>query len=225
MFQSRQVDNALMYEIAGKQQTRTFKTAAFLLPCLLAVLLLLPLPAKATIDGGAPSAFISELGTAAIAMLSNKDLDQKSKIDQFRELLQNGFALKAISRFVLGPYWKKTSPEQRERYTALFEEYVISSYANRLRDYGGETFKVTGEKLYDEKSAAVSTLILRPNGEPVVVDWRIRRRNGELKIVDVVIEGISMGQTQRSDFGSAIRGKGGDIDAFLDVLERKVRRK
>jgi phospholipid transport system substrate-binding protein len=197
-----------------------FKTA---LPFLLAIFLLFPATAKANISEGAPSVFINDLGSAAIAMLSDGNIDKDTRIDKFRRLLQEGFALEAISRFVLGRYWKKTTPEQQQRYTKLFEEYVVTSYANRLQEYAGETFQVTGEKLHDKKSATVSTLILRPKQEPVVVDWRIRRNNDKLEIIDVVIEGISMSLTQRSDFAAAIRGKGGNIDAFLDTLERKVR--
>ena len=202
---------------------RSRQMAGIWLLCFLVLLLWLPLPASAAISDGAPSAFIKKLGTSAISMASDKELDHKARIERFRRLLKDGFALKAISKFVLGRYWKKASAEQKLRYTALFEEYVIASYANRLREYGGETFKVTGEKLSDETSATVSTLILRPKRAPVRVIWQIRDRDDRLKIVDVVIEGISMSLTQRSDFASAIRGKGGDIDAFLDALERKVR--
>jgi phospholipid transport system substrate-binding protein len=197
--------------------------AGFCLPCVLAALLLQPLPASAAINDGAASAFIKELGTAAISMAADKDLDQKARIERFRLLLTDGFALKAISRFVLGRYWKKASPVQKQRYTKIFKEYVIASYANRLREYGGETFEVTGEKLSDSNTATVSTLILRPKRAPVRVIWRIRDHDDKLKIVDVVIEGISMSLTQRSDFAAAIRSKGGNIDAFLDALERKVR--
>ena len=203
---------------------RNRQLAGIVAPCFLVLFLLLPAPAPAATNDGSPSAFIKELGTAAISMVSDKELDQKARIKRFRVLLKNGFALKAISKFALGRYWKKTSPEQKERYTKLFEEYVVASYANRLREYGGETFQVTGEKMSDKTSASVSTLILRPKGEPVRVIWQVRNHGDRLKIIDVVIEGISMSLTQRSDFAAAIRGKGGDIDAFLDTLERKVRR-
>lgn len=212
-----------MHLITMGEKCRNRQLAGSWLPCFLALLILLPLPASAAISNGAPSAFIKELGTAAISMVSDKGLDHEARIERFRNLLKDGFALETISRFVLGRYWKKTSPEQKQRYTKLFEDYVIASYANRLREYGGETFEVTGEKLSDETSASVSTLILRPKAEPVRVIWQIRDHNDKLKIVDVVIEGISMSITQRSDFAAAIRGKGGNIDAFLDALERKVR--
>ena len=117
------------------------------LPGILVLLLLLPFSTSAAISDGAPSAFIKELGTAAISMVSDKELDHKARIDRFRRLLKDGFALKAISRFALGRYWKKASADQKLRYTRLFEEYVIASYANRLREYGGETFEVQRKSL------------------------------------------------------------------------------
>ncbi len=52
--------------------------------------------------------------------------------------------------------------------------------------------------------------------------WRVRESNGALKIVDVVIEGISMSITQRSDFSAVIQRKGGGIDGLLEELEAKL---
>jgi phospholipid transport system substrate-binding protein len=57
----------------------------------------------------------------------------------------------------------------------------------------------------------------------VEVFWHLRERLGAVRVVDVVIEGISMSLTQRSDFAASVRTVAGDLDAFLDTLEAKVR--
>ena len=79
------------------------------------------------------------------------------------------------------------------------------------------------ERTDDRGRAVVSTRIQRPSGQPVDIVWHLRERLGAVRIVDVVVEGISMSLTQRSDFAAAVRTAGGDLDTFLDALEAKVR--
>ncbi len=172
---------------------------------------------------GEATALIKALGDAAVAMLSNKELTQAEKTRQFRHLLNQSFALKGIARFALGRYWRRADKTQRKRYLKLFEDYIVNSYAARFGNYGGETFVVTSESVDDRGGATVSTRIQRPGGEPVQVQWHLRERKGEVRIVDVMVEGISMSLTQRSDFAASVRTTGGNLDAFLDTLEAKVR--
>jgi phospholipid transport system substrate-binding protein len=178
-------------------------------------------PARA-INAGEPSQFIQDLGNTAVGMVTNNNLTQADKAQQFRQLLRDGFALPSIARFAMGRYWRKADETQRERYTHLFEDYIVASYSARFNEYEGEAFKIVEEKRLDEGAAIVTTSIQRPNAKPVQVDWQVRDHNGQLKIVDVVIEGISMTLTQRSDFAAAIRQAGGDIDKFLDSLANKA---
>jgi len=178
-------------------------------------------PARA-INAGEPSQFIQNLGNSAVAMVTDANLSQTDKIAQFRQLLRDGFALPSIARFALGRYWRRADEDQRQRYTLLFEDYIVASYSARFNEYEGETFRIVDEKLLDDGAAIVTTSIMRPNAQSVQVDWQVRDHRGQLKIVDVVIEGISMTLTQRSDFAAAIRQSGGNIDEFLDSLDRKA---
>ena len=75
----------------------------------------------------------------------------------------------------------------------------------------------------DRDGAVVTTRIQRPGGDPVEVIWHLQERLGVVRIVDVMIEGISMSLTQRSDFSASVRTTGGDLDKFLDTLEITVR--
>lgn len=178
-------------------------------------------PARA-INAGEPSQFIQNLGNSAVAMVTDANLSQTDKIAQFRQLLRDGFALPSIARFALGRYWRRADEDQRQRYTLLFEDYIVASYSARFNEYEGESFRIVDEKLLDDGAAIVTTSIMRPNAQSVQVDWQVRDHRGQLKIVDVVIEGISMTLTQRSDFAAAIRQSGGNIDKFLDSLDRKA---
>ena len=180
-----------------------------------------PVPAAA-INAGEPSQFIQDLGNNAVRMVSNSNLSKSDKAEQFRKLLEDGFALPSIARFALGRYWRTADEAQRQRYTKLFEDYIVASYSARFNEYEGETFRIVNETMTEQGAAVVTTSIQRPHGQPVQVDWHVRDHDGKLKIVDVVIEGISMTLTQRSDFAAAIRQSGGNLDRFLDTLEAKA---
>ncbi len=164
------------------------------------------------------------LGDAAVAMLSDQKLTQQEKNRRFRHLLNQSFALRGIARFALGRYWRRANFAQRRRYLKLFEDYIVNSYAARFSNYSGESFMVINESIDERGRAIVKTRIQRPEGEPVEVIWYLRERLGAVRIVDVMLEGISLSLTQRSDFAAAVRTAGGDMDAFLDTLEAKVRK-
>ena len=173
---------------------------------------------------GEATDLIKGLGDEAVAMLSNKSLSNDESIRQFRQLLNKRFALKGIARFVLGRYWRIADFPQRQRYLKLFEDYIVNSYAARFRNYDGEQFIVLGENVDNRGWAVVTTRIKRPGGDPIEVLWHLQERLGAVRIVDVMIEGISMSLTQRSDFAASVRTAGGDLDKFLDTLEIKIRK-
>ncbi len=186
---------------------------------------LLPATAKAEASAEAvngASQFIQWLADQAIAVLGASNSTLETREAEFRRLLGQGFALPFISRFVLGRYWRTTTPEQREDYQELFAEYILRTYSNRLGGYAGETFKVTGARPAGKQDILVATRIDRPSGPPIKADWRVRIFDNEYKIIDIMVEGVSMAVTQRSEFTNVVRSQG--IDGLLQALRARTER-
>lgn len=177
--------------------------------------------AQSISDKGAAD-FINTLGNEAINTFARKDLPRPQALARFRDLLYQGFDVPYISRWVLGKYWNQASPEQQKEYEKLFERLIVQTYANRFIEYSGETFRIAGTKPLGETDTAVTTQIVRPSGPPVGVDWRVRKKDGGFKIIDVVVEGVSMGVTQRQEFASVIESNGGNINGLLKALRERV---
>jgi phospholipid transport system substrate-binding protein len=176
------------------------------------------IPAAAAAD---PAAMISNLGSRALEVLG-KNATQTQRVARFRELLREDFDVPGIGRFVLGRYWNQATEEQRADYVKLFEDYIAMAYATRLAEYTGETLKVTGSRP-EADGAIVSSQILRPAGAaPVKVDWRLTGRDGNYKISDVSVDGISMAVTQRSEFASVIQHNGGQVQGLITMLRQKT---
>ncbi len=182
-----------------------------------------PRPATAA-ETGDPAAFVRHFGEQAIAVLADKGLAEDRRKQVFRELLTTGFDVKTIGRFVLGRYWRKATEAERTEYGRLFEDLIVATYANQLSSYAGADLKVEGVRQQDDRSALVASRFLRAGGEPVHLDWRLLRRDDAWRIVDVVVEGMSMALSQRSEFKAVIKGNGGRIEALLEKLREKTRR-
>lgn len=182
-----------------------------------------PVMAQAAPANGAASAFIDKLGNQALSVLSTKGVTSSEGSAQFRTLLNENFDVQGIGRFVLGRYWNTATPEQQTEYQGLFKLMVEQIYTDRFSAYSGQTFKVTGERPDGDKDVVVNTQVVQTNGSPnVAVDWRVRETDSGLKIMDVIVEGVSMSVTQRSEFASVIQRNGGKVDALLKVLHQKT---
>ena len=166
-------------------------------------------------------AFVSTLGRQAIEVLG-PNISESQRVVRFRQLFRADFDVPGIGRFVLGRYWRAATPEQRQEFLRLFQEYVVRAYAVRLGAYGGEPFRVTGARPAGEETV-VSSQIDRPNGAPIGVDWYLIEDGGQYKISDVYIGGISMKVTQRDEFASVIQRNGG-IPGLLAELRQKLAR-
>ena len=170
-----------------------------------------------------PDEFIRALSHTAIGSLSSGSLSDAEREKRFRGLLNENFDVPSIARFVLGLYWPRATEAQRTEYMRLFEDFIVKSYAKRFADYSGENFK-TGNVTKVTNTDAVVSSIIRANeaAPPARVDWRVRAEESHYKIVDVMVEGISMSVTHRDEFAAVIRNNGGTVEGLLDALKKKT---
>ncbi len=191
----------------------------------IAVLLCLAWPPVAYADSDRPHIFIETLGSEVIEMLSDPVLSEEDRVAEFRRLLVNGFDLRTIGRFILGRYWRRATPAERHEFEQLFEDYIVATYAARLGRYQGETLSVGATRNDGKGDILVSTKIVPREGPAARVEWRVRAQAGSYKIIDVVVEGVSMAITQRSEFASVIQRSGGQIAGLLAELRKKTERR
>lgn len=164
----------------------------------------------------ASSAFVKQLGDRTIEVLTNESYSAEDRMAHYRDLLRDGFAVNTIARFSLGRHWRSATPELREEYLALFQVFVLDIYSKRLNAFSGESFTVLESIAIDGSDTMVSTEISGGDGPPIRVDYRVRSQNDALQIVDVLVEGISLIVTQRSEFASVINRDG--LEGLMDKL-------
>lgn len=169
--------------------------------------------------------FIESLADRAISALTTETVERDERITRFRVILKEHFAVYTIGRWVLGRYWKRASKEQQAEYLMLFEDLIVTTYVDRFTAYSGEGLVVTEAVPGTGRDLLVNTTISRPaGGHPIEVNWRVRGTDEKFKIVDVIVEGVSMGQTQRSEFSSVIRRNGGTVEGLLSKLRGDLKK-
>ena len=192
----------------------------FLITCVLA----LPDKSAAMAQDGVtkPAEFIQGLADEAISVLS----DQRGTIDEreqkFRTVLRDDFAMKKIGRFAAGKYWRSMSIEQKRLYQKLFEEWILKTYSIRFGGYSGETVNVLRTFKAGATDVFVRTRIDSSKRRALKVDWRVRRIDERFKIIDVVVEGVSMLVTQKAEFSAVLRQRG--IDGLITILRSQLDR-
>jgi len=170
--------------------------------------------------GEDPADFIRILGNQGLEVIrSSATLDQKATY--FHQMLRQDFALTDISRFVLGPYWRIASGTQRREFRSLFEDYLVHYYGQQFAQYGGGNLRVDGSRT-DPAGVIVTSQIIRPQGPPIEVDWRLAVSDGRYKISDVSIDGVSMALTQRSEFAEIVRRNGGRVAGLLAMIREAI---
>ena len=164
--------------------------------------------------------FIKGLAQEGIGFLSNETLDDVARKKSFEKLLNRSFDMSTIGRFAMGRYWKTATKAQRNQYQKLFKAMIIQVYSKRFGEYQGQSIEVKSARPEGKHDILVQSMIVPKNGEKIRLDWRVRPKKGRFKVVDVIVEGVSMALTQRSDFASVIQRGGGDVGVLIAYLEK-----
>ena len=170
-----------------------------------------------------PGSYVMKMTTNAINTLTDKSTSQDEKENQFGELFDKNFDVSSISRFVLGKYWKQSSLDQKKNFIKAFRNYIVKTYSSRFSEYSGEKLKLVNyENEKNPKIFLVHTVLERQDSPPIKVDWRIGKKKDKFVILDIIIEGISLAITQRSEFVSVIDQNQGNIDQLISLLKEKT---
>ena len=135
--------------------------------------------------------------------------------------------LSLLARMTMGRYWRRATPHQQEAFIDLFRRYLLRSFTTRLRRYAGadlsaarKRFAILSTQPIGKKDVIVRSKVVPPSGPALAVDWRLRNRDGRPVIIDLVVEGVSLLITQRSEFGSVLERIG--IDGLIRELQDRV---
>jgi phospholipid transport system substrate-binding protein len=175
-------------------------------------------PGAQDVDAGA---FLESLNQDAVAKLTDPSLSQTQKERDLRVLFRQNFDVPAISRFVLGKHWRRAPAAQQQDFVDAFEEMHMRQFLPMLAESSAEMFSVLKVQQDAAKPnlSLVSTKIDRSEGEPISVVWRIRNKDGQYKVLDIVVEDMSMAITLRHEYGAVVKTDG--VDGLIAIMREK----
>ena len=153
-------------------------------------------------------------------MKNAQKLGYEGRFQKFDPVITKIYDLPLMTRSSVGPQWSSLTPDQQAKVTEAFKKSPIATYASRFDGYGGESFQITGDSPANGGDQIIDTKLVRPNDEPVELNYRLRKTGDEWKIIDVYLSGtISQLAIYRSEFAATLRS--GGADALFDLINKK----
>ena len=171
-----------------------------------------------------PDVFVQSTVNRASQVL-NDNLSKEQKIEELKSIAAETVDIKGIGMYTLGSYRKVLSKDQEKQYDALFEQYFLKTFSSRLAEYSNPEIEVKSKEKLNKNYTMVSSVLIATEQRPEVnIDWRIYTKYPDnLKIRDLIIEGLSLARTQKEEFSSIIQSNDGDINALFDNLKEFVK--
>ncbi len=153
-------------------------------------------------------------------MKNGRTLGQSGRFTQLEPVIRRTFDISSMARLSVGPSWATLTEAQRQQVTESFARYISAIYADRFDSYAGQKLQVIGEQPA-MAGIMVRSQIIKANGEPVNVDYMMRRNGDSWLISDIYLDGaISEVATRRSEFAAILKSQG--IHGLITALNRKA---
>ena len=192
----------------------------FLITCL-AFFIAMPAIATENAKTAEVRTYVEEIGNKIIKIAGEKGSESKKR-DKIIIVIDGAIDADWLTRFVLSKNYKTSTEAQKERLTKLYRDFMINTYGPKFKNYNGKKFTVNEVTEQNGFYIAKTEFLPRDSNVPISVNFRVKERNGKLMILDFIAEGVSLIETQRSEFNSAIAQKG--MDQFLDDLAERVKK-
>lgn len=193
---------------------------------LFSTLLLICNTARADIDASKAEDFIKNVTKEGIEELINSNAGDEEKKARFTKLFNEDLDLDFIGKFVLGRYWRTATTKQRSDFIDVYRKLNIQTWSARFNEFKGKNFEFLGTEKANSKAndqVYVNTQVPMPEGEPAVVKWRVKETNGKMRIVDIIIENVSLAITSQKEYTSYIQKSPDGIDGLIKDLKAKLK--
>jgi phospholipid transport system substrate-binding protein len=133
-------------------------------------------------------------------------------------LLDRDFDIELIARTALGAAYGRMSDAERTEYLALFREHVVLSVVRQVVLTPVQDVVVIEARDGTAPDSMIVTRVVDAQNRVRLATWRVRDESGRPKVIDVVVDGVSLATTRADELRSVLQRNGGQIAALLAVL-------
>lgn len=172
----------------------------------------------------APDQLVSKITDEVLAAIKgDKELaagDKQKALKLAEEKVLPYIDFEHATRLAVGRAWNQASPEQKKRLVTEFRNMLVRTYSNAIQAYQGQTLKVMPSRgKQDPEDTVVRTQFVRAGGQPLPIEFHMRQAEKSWKVYDIVVEGVSLVMTYRSEFDAVVKQEG--IDGLIKRLAQK----
>lgn len=185
-----------------------------------AVLASLPLIAPRAawaLDVGQARGLIDDV-VGEINRVINSGGSEAAMLKQFEALFVRYADVPVIARSVLGPAGRQASPAQISGFTKAFQGYISRKYGRRFREFIGGRIEVADARAVKSYYEVITTAFLRGEA-PFEVRFQVSDKSGKLLFFNIIIEGVNMLASERTEVGALLDKNGGDMDRLIAQLK------
>ena len=172
----------------------------------------------------APDQLVQKITDEVLASVkSDKDLaagDKQKALKLAEDKILPYIDFEHATRLAVGRAWSQATPEQKKKLVGEFRSMLVRTYSNGIGAYQGQTLKVLPARgKADPEDTTVRTQFVRPGGQPLPIDFAMRKTDKGWKVYDITVEGVSLVLTYRSEFDAVVKQEG--IDGLIKRLTQK----
>jgi len=196
----------------------TIRVNAWLALVLALLAIVVPAPARAT-DDNTPTALVEQTTSRVLAILADHALSADEKRHRIEDVVYDSVDFETLSRLVLARNWSRFNDDQRVAFMDAFKQHLSMTYGRNVESYHNEKVTILSSRAESQGDWTVKTKILRGGPGDISVDYRARQRDGRWRIIDVIIEGVSLVSNFRSQFQDVVSN--GGPDHLITLLREK----
>ena len=168
-----------------------------------------------------PTQVVENLHASLLGVMKEaKKIGYQGRYKQLAPVIKETFYLPFIARIVVGRYWRTFDDEQKAKFLEIFEKLSIATYAHRFDGYSGEQFRLVSEKESRRGRIIVNTLLIKPDGEKIELDYTLKRHKHRWRVINVTANGVSDLSLKRSDYTTFLKRNG--FEALINKLDEKI---
>ena len=162
--------------------------------------------------------FVQDI-SSEILILLDKEITVEKKRSLFSKLLNRHADRKTISRAALGRPWRQLNSKQREEFVNAFQNYISKKYSLQFEGFRGATMKIEKSTDVGKSGVLVKTRFLLLGSSPVSISWQVWSKNEDLKLLDIIVEDISMLTMEREEIKNKLNNLNGDTNELINQLK------
>lgn len=174
-----------------------------------------------------PMETVKDITDKTISILADEKLKTPEKAEEKREMLRRAadrfFDWRSMAQTALSVHWRKRTAEEKEEFTRLFAEFLEKTYMDKVESYSGERIEYIEERIdrdYPDEAVVKANVMTKEQGA-VPVEYLMMETDGEWKVYDVLIEGVSLLKNYTSQFNSIILRS--SYEELVDMLKEKIK--